>query len=133
MSLRWAIVLSIAIGSFMTAFAPSAQPRGRVPRLGVLEPGTPGGGCLTGFRQGLSDLGYVEGKTIVVDYRFANGDPLQASTFPSGCGTRVALHELRTLRQVARLLSISKYRRKQVHELHVRARIGAARLDVVRG
>jgi putative ABC transport system substrate-binding protein len=75
MSLRWAIVLSLVIGSLLTPFASSAQLRGKVPRLGVLEPATPGGGCLTGFQKGLSDLGYVEGKTIAVDYRFADGDP----------------------------------------------------------
>src|SRR5437867_11404396 len=43
-----------------------AQPRGKIPLIGVLEPGsqqrrTP---CFPAFQQGLRDLGYVEGHTI---------------------------------------------------------------------
>ena len=56
------------------------QSRDRVPRVGMLEPGrAPGGGCLAGVQQGLRDLGYVEGQTIAVDYRFADGDPARLS------------------------------------------------------
>jgi len=52
----------------------TAQPRSTVPRIGVLtsaaEASTP---LWEAFRQGLRDLGYVEGKTIVLEYRFAAG------------------------------------------------------------
>jgi putative ABC transport system substrate-binding protein len=53
-----------------------AQPREKLPRVGVLEPGrAPGGSCVPSFRQGLQDLGYVEGQTIIFDFRFADEDP----------------------------------------------------------
>jgi putative ABC transport system substrate-binding protein len=52
----------------------TAQPRSKVPRIGILTPAaeasTP---SLEAFRQGLRDLGYVEGQTIVLEYRFAAG------------------------------------------------------------
>jgi ABC-type uncharacterized transport system substrate-binding protein len=54
-----------------------AQPRGKIPLIGVLEPGSqqrhpP---CLPAFQQALRDLGYVEGHTIAFAYRFAEGHP----------------------------------------------------------
>jgi putative ABC transport system substrate-binding protein len=53
-----------------------AQPRGTIPRVGVLDPGfPPGGGCLAGLRQGLRDLGYVEGQTITLVVRYADNQP----------------------------------------------------------
>ena len=54
----------------------TAQQRSTVPRIGILIPGpsteasTP---LWEAFRQGLRDLGYVEGQTIVLEYRFAAG------------------------------------------------------------
>ena len=57
-----------------------AQPQGSIPRVGVLDPGSaPGRSCLTGFRQGLRDLGYVEGQTITLVYRYAED---QSSRLP---------------------------------------------------
>jgi ABC-type uncharacterized transport system substrate-binding protein len=51
----------------------TAQPQGKLPRIGVLEPGPsqPPTSCLQAFQQGLRDLGYVEGHTIRFAYRHA--------------------------------------------------------------
>ena len=48
----------------------------RVPRIGVLSPGTPGPSpLLDAFRQGLRELGYVEGQNIAIEYRFDEAKP----------------------------------------------------------
>ena len=65
-------------GSLLAApWTVEAQPARKIPRVGVLTfaraaSDTPAD---QGFRQGLRDLGYVEGQTIVVDYRWAEGKP----------------------------------------------------------
>ena len=50
-----------------------AQQTSKVPRIGYLEPGTASGNAvlLDGFRQELSKLGWIEGKNITIEYRFA--------------------------------------------------------------
>ena len=48
-----------------------AQQLAKVPRIGVLTPTFAVG--LEPFRQGLRDLGYVEGKNVAIEYRFAKG------------------------------------------------------------
>jgi len=46
-----------------------------VPRVGILTPAQNGATPIfDAFRQGLRDLGYVDGKTIVLDFRFAKGN-----------------------------------------------------------
>ena len=54
----------------------AGQPAGKVPIVGVLVSG-PGPQTRVGeaMRQGLRDLGYVEGQTIALDVRFAGGNP----------------------------------------------------------
>jgi putative ABC transport system substrate-binding protein len=54
-----------------------AQPQGKIPRLGVLDPSPQQrpAPCLPAFQQGLRDLGYVEGQNLLVDYRYAEGQP----------------------------------------------------------
>jgi putative ABC transport system substrate-binding protein len=50
----------------------------KVPRIGVLIPGAPPLERVPnweGFRQGLRDLRYVEGQTILLEYRWAEGKP----------------------------------------------------------
>jgi putative tryptophan/tyrosine transport system substrate-binding protein len=55
--------------------APSqAQQPGNVPRIGFLSQ-TAAGPNFEAFRQGLREHGYVEGKTIVIEYRDAEGKP----------------------------------------------------------
>jgi putative tryptophan/tyrosine transport system substrate-binding protein len=60
----------------LTGSAEAQQPT-KVPRIGYLGAFTPSAGAplLEGFRQGLRDLGYVEGRNIFIDYRWAEGTP----------------------------------------------------------
>ena len=56
-----------------------AQPAAKVPRVGVLLLGSRGEPGLQAFLQGLHDLGYIEGKNILIEYRFAKGSPDRVS------------------------------------------------------
>ena len=63
-----------ALASPLASFA-QQQPT-KIPRLGFLGPTTAAGIAtrLEAFRAGLRDLGYVEGRSIYIDYRWAEGD-----------------------------------------------------------
>ena len=67
---------TLAGGLLAAPLAAEAQPAGRMPRIGVLfpaEPASPTEPNASAFRQGLRDLGYVEGQTIAIEYRYAHG------------------------------------------------------------
>jgi putative tryptophan/tyrosine transport system substrate-binding protein len=53
----------------------SAQQASRAPRIGYLDSGSAAAGTATleAFRQGLRDLGWVEGQNIALEIRFAGG------------------------------------------------------------
>ena len=51
----------------------SAQQLTKIPRIGVLVAGSPSSIQIEAFRQGLRDFGYVEGQTIAIEYRWAEG------------------------------------------------------------
>ena len=55
--------------------AADAQQAGKVPRIGFLSLTSPSDRppLLDAFRQGLRELGWVEGQNIVIDYRYAEG------------------------------------------------------------
>jgi putative tryptophan/tyrosine transport system substrate-binding protein len=53
-----------------------AQQTGKVPRIGILAPGSstfPTSAYHDSFRQGLRELGYIEGKNIFIEIRYAEG------------------------------------------------------------
>src|SRR5450830_123378 len=54
--------------------AAHAQQPAKVPRIGFLFYGSPGPSPeLDAFRQGLRELGYIEGQNIVIEVRYAGG------------------------------------------------------------
>ena len=69
------LVYALLALTLATIHLADAQP-GKVPRIGYLS-GGPGandpGPAVEAFRQGLRELGYVEGKNILVEYRYFEG------------------------------------------------------------
>ena len=51
------------------------QTAGKVPVVGYLSAASRNEAFTRALRQGLADLGYVEGRTIVIEERYAGGDP----------------------------------------------------------
>lgn len=66
-----AVVLTL--GAMLTPAPARAQQPAKIPRVGFLAPQDRSLSLLDEFRQGLADLGYVEGKNIVIEPRFAEG------------------------------------------------------------
>jgi putative tryptophan/tyrosine transport system substrate-binding protein len=68
-------VIGLALGAmlFVLSVSAHAQQPGKIPRIGFLDNGTASGTAvlLEPFRQELSKLGWVEGKNIAIEYRFA--------------------------------------------------------------
>jgi len=52
-----------------------SQPTSKVPRLGFLGSASPSGSAkaVHSFRMGLQDFGYVDGRTLVIEFRWAEG------------------------------------------------------------
>src|SRR5436305_8640925 len=73
----------IALLAGAAAWSPvvHAQHAQKIPRIGVLLPGTPKSFALrsAAFLDGLRELGYVEGKTIEIDWRWGQD---RVQTFP---------------------------------------------------
>jgi putative tryptophan/tyrosine transport system substrate-binding protein len=66
--------ISMVGGSFLVALAVEAQQAGaKIPRIGVLQPGSPPEPLLEALREGLRDLGYSEGRNLILEVRWAQG------------------------------------------------------------
>ncbi len=63
------------VAVLMGAAAAGAQQPGKMPRIGFLMGGSPAssGPLIEAFRQGLRELGYVEGQNITLERRYAEG------------------------------------------------------------
>lgn len=60
---------------FLHALLTEAQQTGKIPHIGALHLGTPNVAAVAieAFQRGLRELGYIEGKNLVVEYRYAEG------------------------------------------------------------
>jgi putative ABC transport system substrate-binding protein len=70
---KWAGLFAIVVALTMCGARASAQQIGKVFRIGFLDGSTASGmaGLLAALRQELSKLGWIEGKNIAFEYRFA--------------------------------------------------------------
>lgn len=70
---RAAVAAILAIVVLGVLGAEAQQPSSRVPRVGVIGEQSAADPFIAAFQQGLRDLGYVEGRSIVLEYRYAHG------------------------------------------------------------
>src|SRR5262252_429469 len=76
------LLVTFGIGLLWVTTVSHAQPPAKIPRIGMLLGGSPDwtAPSLEAFRQRLRELGYVEGHTLAIEYRYAEGktEPLPA-------------------------------------------------------
>ncbi len=72
---KWVGIVAIGVAFAMCGAVAQAQQPKKVPRIGLLSPFSPSATASwhQAFRQGLRDLGWVEGKNISIEYRYADG------------------------------------------------------------
>src|SRR2546430_17068220 len=73
-----AMLFALRLCALLLALSLSAQAQQqptKIPRMGYLSGNSPSSESarIEAFRQGLRELGYVEGKNIVIEYRYAEG------------------------------------------------------------
>jgi putative ABC transport system substrate-binding protein len=66
-------VVALALSIVAAPLDADAQQAGKVSRVGVIGETSPTDSFLVAFRQGLRELGYTEGRSIVIEYRYAHG------------------------------------------------------------
>ena len=86
---RRAFIATVAGGLLAAPLAAETQQAAKVARIGWLGANpAPGRHMREAFLQGLRDLGYVEGRNVVVEYRFAEG---KLERYPALAAELVAL------------------------------------------
>lgn len=72
---RRKLIIALGASALTAPLSSFAQQPAKVFRIGLLSPFSPADTALwhQAFRQGLRDLGWIEGKNISIDYRYAEG------------------------------------------------------------
>ncbi len=65
------VIVALLLGTMAVPLAAEAQ-RPSVPRIGVLSQSAPPSNEVESLKQGLRDLGWVEGQNVEMEYRYAN-------------------------------------------------------------
>jgi putative ABC transport system substrate-binding protein len=88
-NLKWLGFFAILVSLVGCVEMAEAQQSKKIPRIGFLGNSTPAleENLVGPFREGLRDLGYVEGKNILIEYRWAEG---KYDRFPALIGELVA-------------------------------------------
>ena len=102
---KWAGLFAIVVVAFTVCGARAeAQQPTKVPRIGYLSVSSPSAnvGRIEAFRQGLRELGYVEGKNIVIEWRYAEGKFDRLPRWqPNWCDSRSTSSSRRARKQPA--------------------------------
>ena len=74
---KWLGILAFVLAFVMWGAVAQAQQPSKIPRIGYLTGGPPAAmvARTEAFRQGLRELGYVERKNIVIEWRYAEAKP----------------------------------------------------------
>ena len=62
---------ALTVGLFAAPLAGEAQQAGKVPKVGILQPGPRPPAWVEAFRQRLHELGHVDGQNVVIEHRLA--------------------------------------------------------------
>ena len=76
-----ALLAALVVSVLASPAVALAQPAAKLPRIGVLHPGTGvgGGHLFDAFKEGMREHGYVEGRNVVYERRLAGLDPERSS------------------------------------------------------
>jgi putative tryptophan/tyrosine transport system substrate-binding protein len=108
------LFVTLALDLLVVSVAVAAQPLPRVHRVGLLSASAPRpeyDALADALRQGLHDLGYVEGQNLVMEVRYAAGSPerlrdlaaelvrlpVEVMVAPGTAAIRAAQHTTRTI------------------------------------
>ena len=71
----WILSILFVVVLLAVAVIAEAQQPKKIPLVGFLVPGSPSSysARIEAFRQGLRELGYVEGQNIIIEYRYTEG------------------------------------------------------------